>query len=200
MGGGGGEPWPHLALFGLVYSYRRGWNEATVASFGTPFTRTRRASRPWLWPWLASSGVARSGETFKSLSFPLISCHSSRSRWRWGQDARFPACAGSDGGVARSGEPLIQSHFVSFPIPRTLILRLLPGGEGTCRGARFPPARGATEASPGVARPLIQSHFVSFRLIPYPRTLILRLLPGGKGPAGVRGSRLPGEQRRRRQE
>ena len=175
-----GPPWPRLALRSLV---RAG-----------PVGR-------WLWPWLASSGVARSGETFKSLSFPLISCHSSRSRWRWGQDARFPACAGSDGGVARSGEPLIQSHFVSFPIPRTLILRLLPGGEGTCRGARFPPARGATGASPGVAKPLIQSAFRSFRLHSLsPEPSSSAFSQRGKGPARVRGSRLRGERRRRRQE
>ena len=44
--------------------------------FGSPLTRTRWASRPWLWPWLASSGVPRSGETFISVSYSLIESHS----------------------------------------------------------------------------------------------------------------------------
>ena len=44
---------------------------ATVASFGTPLTRTRWASRPWL----ASLRVARSDETFNSVPFCSISFH-----------------------------------------------------------------------------------------------------------------------------
>ena len=40
---GGGEPWPHLALFGPVYSYGRGWNEATLALVG--FVRSSQERR-----------------------------------------------------------------------------------------------------------------------------------------------------------
>ena len=68
----GGEHWPDLALF---TPSREVENEAGVASFGTPSTRTRWAGWPWLWPWLASSGVARSGETFNSVAFGCISSH-----------------------------------------------------------------------------------------------------------------------------
>ena len=68
-----GPIWPRLASF--TPSGEAG-NEATVALFGPPITRTRWASRPWLWPWLASSGVARSGETFNSVAFGCISWHS----------------------------------------------------------------------------------------------------------------------------
>ena len=68
-----GPIWPCLALFTPTVE---AGNEATVASFGTPFTRTRWASWPRLWPWLASSGVARSGETFNSVAFGCISLHS----------------------------------------------------------------------------------------------------------------------------
>ena len=67
-----GPIWPCLALF--TPSHEAG-NEATVASFGTPFTPTWWAGRPWLRPWLASSGVARSGETFNSVAFGCISLH-----------------------------------------------------------------------------------------------------------------------------
>ena len=53
-GGGGvstGPIWPWLALF---TPSREAENEAGVASFGSPLSRTRWASRPWWWPWLAS--------------------------------------------------------------------------------------------------------------------------------------------------
>ena len=56
----GGEPRPYLALFGLVYSWREAENEATVASFGTPLTRTRWTSVASLWLWLALVGLGRS--------------------------------------------------------------------------------------------------------------------------------------------
>ena len=46
--------------------------------------------------------------------------------------------------MARSGKLLIWLHIVAFPIPRTLTLRPLSEGEGTCRDARFPPSRGTT--------------------------------------------------------
>ena len=66
-------PWPRLALRSLV----------------------RAASQPWL----ASLRVARSGETFNSVSFRFISSHfvSFLLSARAG-DARFPAFAGNDGG------------------------------------------------------------------------------------------------------
>ena len=99
-GGRGVNPWPYLALFTPSGEAE---NEATVASFGTPLTRTQWASGPWLWPWLASSGVAGSGETFNSVAFGCISLHSlspnphpcldSSLRWNGGtggRDARFP--------------------------------------------------------------------------------------------------------------
>ena len=84
----GGEPWPHLALFGPFTPSGEAGNEATVASVGPPLTRRHWASWPWLWPWLASSGVARSGETFNSVAFGciwLLSLSSTR-----GRDASFP--------------------------------------------------------------------------------------------------------------
>ena len=65
-----GPIWPCLASFTPSGEAE---NEATVASFGTPLTPTHCASWPWLWPWLASSGVARSGETFNSVAFGCIS-------------------------------------------------------------------------------------------------------------------------------
>ena len=81
-GGGGvstGPDWPCLAL---VTPTREAENEATAVSFGTPSTRTRWASRPWWWPWLAlvtdpgvGLGVGRSGETFNSVAFGCISSH-----------------------------------------------------------------------------------------------------------------------------
>ena len=77
---GGATPgpiWPCLASF--TPSGEAG-NGATVASFGTPLTRTRWASWPWLWPWLASLRVARSGETFNSVAFGCISLLSCRLR------------------------------------------------------------------------------------------------------------------------
>ena len=73
--GGGVNPgpiWPCLALFTPTVEAGNG---ATVASFGPPLTRRRWASRPWLWPWLASAGVARSGETFNSVAFGCIQLH-----------------------------------------------------------------------------------------------------------------------------
>ena len=68
-----GPIWPWLASFTPTAEAE---NEATVVSFGTPLTRMRWATRPWLWPWWASSRVARSGETLNSVAFGCISLHS----------------------------------------------------------------------------------------------------------------------------
>ena len=78
--GGGllpGPIWPCLASFTPTVEAGNG---ATLASFGTPFTRTHCASMRPRWPRLVSSGVARSGETFKTVSFSRISSHFSRRR------------------------------------------------------------------------------------------------------------------------
>ena len=74
--GGGVNPgpiWPCLAPFtpSRAMEMRPVWPR-----FGLPLTRTRWASWPWLWPWLASSGVPRSGEIFISVSYSLIESHS----------------------------------------------------------------------------------------------------------------------------
>ena len=68
-----GPIWPCLASFTPTVEAGNG---ATVASFGPPLTRRHWASWLWLRPWLASSGVARRGETFKSVAFGCISLHS----------------------------------------------------------------------------------------------------------------------------
>ena len=70
-----GPIWPCLASFTPSGEVE---NEAGVVSFGIALTRTRWASWPWLWPWLASSGVPRSGETFNSVAFGCIWLHSCR--------------------------------------------------------------------------------------------------------------------------
>ncbi len=85
--GGGVNPrpiWPCLASFtpNRAMEMRPVWPRS-----GPPLTRTRWASRPWLWPWLASSGVPRSGETFNSVPFRSISFHSLSSARA--EDARF---------------------------------------------------------------------------------------------------------------
>ena len=80
-----GPIWPCLASFTPTVEAGNG---ATVASFGPPLTRRHWASWLWLRPWLASSGVARRGETFKSVAFGCISLHSLSSTR--GRDARFP--------------------------------------------------------------------------------------------------------------
>ena len=69
------EPLPHLcrARFSGVI---RSEAPHTMARFGPVWPDlllATRASRPWLWPWLASSGVARSGETLNSVAFGCIS-------------------------------------------------------------------------------------------------------------------------------
>ena len=79
-----GPIWPWLARFTPT---GEAGNEATVASFGTPFIRTRWVSMTSLWPWLASLRVARSGETFNSVPFCSISFHSLSSTR--GKAARF---------------------------------------------------------------------------------------------------------------
>ncbi len=96
-----GPIWPCLASF--TPSWEAG-NEATLASFGTPLTPTRWAGVALLWPWLASSGVARSGKLlilFRFVPFRSISCRPNPhpcldSSLRWndgtgGRDARFPS-------------------------------------------------------------------------------------------------------------
>ena len=65
--------WLNLASF---TPSDEGGNEATVASFGTPSTPTHCASMRPRWPRLASSGVARRGETFNSVAFGCIRLHS----------------------------------------------------------------------------------------------------------------------------
>ena len=80
-----GPIWPCLASFTPSGEAENG---ATVASFGTALTRTRWASWPWLWPWLALSRVARSGEIFSLVAFGciwLLFLSSTR-----GRDASFP--------------------------------------------------------------------------------------------------------------
>ena len=72
-----GPIWPCLALFTPTVEAGNG---ATLASLGTPFTRTHWASMRPRWPSLASSGVARSGETFNSVAFGCISLLSCRLR------------------------------------------------------------------------------------------------------------------------
>ena len=100
-----GPDWPCLAL---VTPTREAENEATAVSFGTPPTRTRWASRPWWWPWLAlvtdpgvGLGVARSGETFNSVAFGCISSHfpsPEPSSFAFSQRARGPdRLRGNDG-------------------------------------------------------------------------------------------------------
>ena len=75
-----GPIWPWLAGF---TPSREAENEASVASFGTPFTRTRWAGVALLPIAAASLRVAKSGETFKTVSFGLIWSHSLSSAL-WG--------------------------------------------------------------------------------------------------------------------
>ena len=72
-----GPIWPCLASFTPTVEAGNG---TTVASSGTPLTRTRWAS----WPWLASLRVARSDETFNSVAFGCISLLSCRLRGNGG--------------------------------------------------------------------------------------------------------------------
>ena len=160
-----GPIWPCLALF--TPSGEAG-NEATVASFGPPLTRTRWATRPWL----ASSRAARRGITFKSVPFGSISFHSLSSTR--GRDARFPS--GNEG--VSEGEISILWLNLALLAPFT------PSGEAgnVATVASFGPTLTpthcasvaldvATVASLGVARSgetfktvsfsLIRSHFIS---------------------------------------
>ena len=99
-----GPIWPCLASFTPTVEAGNG---ATVASFGPPLTRRHRASWLWLRPWLASSGVARRGETFKSVAFGCISLHSLSSTR--GRDARFPPSR------ERRREPLLYADVGAIP-------------------------------------------------------------------------------------
>ena len=90
-----GPIWPCLASFTPTVE---AGNEATVASFGPPVTRRHWASVASLWLCLASSGVARSGETFNSVAFGCISLHSYRLR---GAGIRGSRLHGNDGGERR---------------------------------------------------------------------------------------------------
>ena len=140
-----GPIWPWLASF--TPSGEAG-NEAAVASFGPPLTRTRRASRPWL----VSLRVARSGKLlnlFRFVPFRSISLSSTRAPlcpsrvaipvflWKvlvlviFGRDSTSGAHGFS--GVIRSGGPPCLG-----PIWPDLLLAPStspsPRGEGTCRG------------------------------------------------------------------
>ena len=143
-----GPIWPWLASF--TPSGEAG-NEAAVASFGPPLTRTRRASRPWL----ASLRVARSGKLlnlFRFVPFRSISLSSTRA----------PLCPGRVAIPCFSGKCSFWSFsVVTPPLARTVFqewsgvgdphalarygpiwpdLLLAPStspsprGEGTCRG------------------------------------------------------------------
>ena len=90
-----GPIWPWLASFTPTVEAGNG---ATLASFGTPVTRRHWASVASLWLCLASSGVARSGETFNSVAFGCISLHSYRLR---GAGMRGSRLHGNDGGERR---------------------------------------------------------------------------------------------------
>ena len=77
-GGLGGEIsilWLNLALLAPFTPSGEAGNEATVASFGTTLTPTHCASVALDVARVASLGVARSGETFKTVSFSLIRSH-----------------------------------------------------------------------------------------------------------------------------
>ena len=93
-----GPIWPWLVRF---TPNREAENEAEVASFGPPLTRThwvRVASRGLIWgSVVALSGVARSGKTFNSRPFPLISYHSSHRRMAMRPGMRGSRLRGNDG-------------------------------------------------------------------------------------------------------
>ena len=104
-GGRGVNPgliWPCLALF--TPSGEAG-NEARVASFGPPLTRTRWASVASWWLWLASLRVARSDETFKTLSFSLIWSHFLSSEPSSSPSPRGDFCITVLGGRSSSHPP-----------------------------------------------------------------------------------------------
>ena len=193
---GGGELldpiWPCLASF--TPSGEAG-NGATVASFGTPLTRTRWASRPWLWPWLASSGVVRSGITFNSVAFGCISFHSLSSTRTslcpgrvaihaflrkvpvFGHFGRY-STSGAHGfsGVAKSGGPPIPWPDLARFTPRDL--RSKPG----MRGSRLHGNDGGVAKSGktfnSVAFGCISLHFLV-------RTLTLTWIPAFAGMTGA---------------
>ena len=81
----GGEPWPSASFTPTVLEMRPPWPRLA--------TRTRWATRPWLWPWLASLRVARSDETFNSVAF---GCIPYRLR---GAGMRGSRLHGNDGGL-----------------------------------------------------------------------------------------------------
>ena len=187
-----GPIWPCLASF---TPNGEAENEATVASFGTPLTgpagpgwpRTRWAHRAFLWsrPWLASSGVARSGETFNSVAFGCISSHfllSARGAPLPGRVAiaRFSGkcpflvifvatpTSGARGfsGVAKSGGPPIPWPDLARFTPRDL--RSKPG----MRGSRLHGNDGGVAKSGktfnSVAFRCISLHFLSSEPSPLP--------------------------------
>ena len=103
-----GPIWPCLALF--TPSWEAG-NGATVASFGPPLTRRLWASRPWLWPRVASLEVARSGETFNSVAFGCIQLHFPFSE---------PSSSEASAKTGTSHTTLPPLHPVCAPLSRTL--------------------------------------------------------------------------------
>ena len=117
-----GPIWPCLALFTPTVEAGNG---ATVASFGPPLTRRRWASRPWLWPWLASAGVARSGETFNSVAFGCIQLHFPFSE---------PSSAEASAKTGTSDTTLPPLRPVCAPLSRTLDSSLRWNDGVQCRG------------------------------------------------------------------
>ena len=73
---GGVEPWPHLALFGPVYSYGRGWK---WGHRGPIWHSAHSYAVGQLALVVASFGLVRSGQerqTFNSVAFDCIRLHS----------------------------------------------------------------------------------------------------------------------------
>ena len=176
---------PHVGLttHTTTGDRRRGVNPGPIWPCLALFTPTVEVGMRPPWPWLASSGVARSDETFKTVSFGLIPSHSSRRP-----------------GLGVQPHPCIQgTGDASFPRRR-----------GTMGGPLLHAYGGAI---PGVERPsgvrrsgklLILFRFVPFRSISESSepTLTLALSQRARGPdihtraAGMRGSRLRGNDER----
>ena len=100
---------------------RGGW---TLAPFGPVWPclllRSRLEMRPG-WPWLASSGVARSGETFNSVAFGCIQLH-------------FPFSEPSSSEALRRQEPRTQPFLPSAPCALRCRARWIPAFAGMTAG------------------------------------------------------------------
>ena len=98
------------------------------------------------------------------------------------QGCEVPACAGSDGGVARSSETFNSVAFDCiglhslFPEPSSSAFSQGEKGPARVRGSR---PRGATEASPGVAKP--SCNLIALGCIPYSPDSSLRWNDGDRG-------------------